>query len=117
MDWPGIVATLVTAAIAATPGILALRKDAAKSAAEAERADAEADKLRHEIETALRDELRGDIIALRARVTEQDSVIAELQAVIERMRQREAAHMAGIRRLIKQLADHQIAPIWQPEEK
>lgn len=117
MDWTSIAATLITAAIAATPGILALRRDAAKSAAEASRTEAEADRMRSEIEAALRAELRGDIIALRARVTEQEGVIAELRTIISEMQRREAAHLAGIRRLIKQLADHQIAPVWQPEER
>jgi Skp family chaperone for outer membrane proteins len=134
-DW---AITLVVAALASLPGVLAYLGQRRKSDAEAAKLHADVGRVEPEALRRLNLDLVADNQRLRENLAQFDNELKAIREDMAAMRREYDAEIAamkrsqdeeraawsrergrlyrGIRVLVRQLAEHDIAPCWQPDE-
>lgn len=109
MDWKEAIIPLLLAAIAATPGILALFKGRGKEKADITTAITEAAQ-------DMLDEYRKKIDEYRAELQLLEKKVAEQACEIKRLRDEQAEFLNGVSALCTQIRGLGHEPIWEPEK-
>ena len=108
-SWPTIGASILIAAIAAIPGILSYRN-------QRRQADADAGESLTSAALSLVNPLRAEVIELRQRMTEQETLLANQRTDLDRLQRKCVEWTVGIRRLVHQIRASGQTPVWEPEE-